>query len=156
MCPFQVIAAFERDGLSKYRTKFILTFLEHIANAHQNSLVVLSNGSRGRVVYINQSALSKPIVELSDGSTWELTADSHITGLTCGTDAISLNGYALYVGEATYQAGTASTGTAIETKVQESSGGPGGGGEPPAKPGEGSSDAPEGSGNKPPTKPDSQ
>jgi len=95
-------------------------------------------------------------VELSDGSTWELTADSHITGLTCGTDAISLNGYALYVGEATYQAGTASTGTAIETKVQESSGGPGGGGEPPAKPGEGSSDAPEGSGNKPPTKPDSQ
>ena len=79
MCPFQVIAAFERDGLSKYRTKFILTFLEHIANAHQNSLVVLSNGSRGRVVYINQSTLSRPIVELSDGSMLDLSRQSELS-----------------------------------------------------------------------------
>ena len=83
MCPFQVIAAFERDGLSKYRTRFILTFLEHIAMAHQNSLVVLSNGSRGRVVYINQSFLSKPIVELADGSMLDLSRQSevHITSI---------------------------------------------------------------------------
>ncbi len=78
MCPFQVIAAFERDGLSKYRTRFILTFLEHIAMAHQNSLVVLSNGSRGRVVYINNSALSKPIVELSDGTMLDLSRQSEL------------------------------------------------------------------------------
>ena len=83
MCPFQVIEAFERDGLSKYRTKFILTFLEHIAMAHQNSLVVLSNGSRGRVVYINQSTLSKPIVELSDDTMLDLSRQSelHITSI---------------------------------------------------------------------------
>ncbi len=79
MCPFQVIAAFERDGLSKYRTKYILTFLEHIAMAHQNSLVVLSNASRGRVVYINHSFLSKPIVELSDGSMLDLSRQSEIS-----------------------------------------------------------------------------
>ena len=79
MCPFQVIAAFERDGLSKYRTKFILTFLEHIAMAHQNSLVVLSNGSRGRVVYINQASLSRPIVELSDGSMLDLSRQHELS-----------------------------------------------------------------------------
>lgn len=79
MCPFQVIAAFERDGLSKYRTKYILTFLEHIAMAHQNSLVVLSNASRGRVVYINHSFLSKPIVELSDGSMLDLSRQNEIS-----------------------------------------------------------------------------
>ena len=79
MCPFQVIAAFERDGLSKYRTKFILTFLEHIAMAHQNSLVVLSNGSRGRVVYINQASLSRPIVELSDGSMLDLSRQRELS-----------------------------------------------------------------------------
>ncbi len=79
MCPFQVIAAFERDGLSKYHTKYILTFLEHIATAHQNSLVVLSNGSRGRVVYINNSSLSKPIVELSDGTMLDLSRQTELS-----------------------------------------------------------------------------
>ena len=78
MCPFQVIAAFEKDGLSKYRTKYILTFLEHIAMAHQNSLVVLSNGSRGRVVYINNATLSRPIVELSDGTMLDLSRQSEL------------------------------------------------------------------------------
>ena len=121
-----------------------------------NLNLYLTDGSSLTGAINPDGAAGDVYVELSDGSTWELTADSHITGLTCGTDAISLNGYALYVGEATYQAGTASTGTAIETKVQESSGGPGGGGEPPAKPGEGGSGGPGGSGGEPPAKPDAQ
>lgn len=98
-------------------------------------------------------------VELEDGSTWELTADANITALTCGADAVSLNGFVLSVGGATYTEGEASTGEAIEVTVSESTGGPGGeapgdmhggapgdapdgapgdkpDGEPPAKPGE--------------------
>ncbi|MDO4806627.1 MAG: hypothetical protein Q4A07_05200 [Coriobacteriales bacterium] len=78
-------------------------------------------------------------VDLADGCTWELAADSYVTSLTCGTDGVALNGYTLYVGDDTYVEGTASTGTAIEATVSESSGGPGGkpgdGGEPPQKPG---------------------
>ena len=99
-----------------------------------------------------EGAAGEVYVEIVDGSTWELTADSHISSLTCGTDAISLGGYTLYVGEETYAEGSTSTGEAIEVVVSEShggpgdapggepgggSGGPGGepGGEPPAKPG---------------------
>ncbi len=65
-CAFQVIAAFEEDGLKKYNTKYILTFLERIANAYQNSMVMLSDGRSGKIVYINKSRLSRPIVQVDD------------------------------------------------------------------------------------------
>ena len=32
-------------------------------------------------------------VEIEEGSKWVLTGDSYITSLTCGADAIDLNGY---------------------------------------------------------------
>ena len=82
-------------------------------------------------------------VEIEDGSTWILTGDAYITSLTCGTDAIDLNGYTLYVNGVAYVEGTASSGTAIEVATVSASsfggtfGGPGDmGGQPPAKPGE--------------------
>ena len=100
-------------------------------------------------------------VELESGSTWKLAGDSFVTSLTCDADAIDLNGFVLSVGDATYAAGTASTGEAIEFTVSSGgviggapdgmpgeppdggqggpggeppSGGPGNGEEPPAKP----------------------
>ena len=69
-------------------------------------------------------------VELKDGATWTLTADSYITSLTCDADSIDLNGHTLYVNGVDYTAGTASTGTAIEVTVS-AAGGPGEMGEPP-------------------------
>ncbi len=79
-----------------------------------------------------EGAAGEVYVEVEDGSTWELSADSHITALTCGADAIKLNGFVLTVGDATYEEGAASTGEPIEVQVSESTGGPGGNGEPPA------------------------
>ena len=118
---------------------------------------------------INADAAAGPVyVELTGGSTWKLTSDPHITSLSCDANAIDLNGYTLYVGDAVYTAGTASTGTPIEVTVSESSGrpdgapgegGPGSGGTPPEKPsGEGApseSGAPSGGpgGGTPPEKP---
>ena len=83
LSPFEVIHAFEKDGLSKYRTKYILTFLERMAFAYQNSLVMLSDGRRGRVVYLNRNKLSKPIVELADKSMLDLShnTDVHIISI---------------------------------------------------------------------------
>ena len=60
-------------------------------------------------------------VEIESGSTWTLTGDSYITALTCGEDAIDLNGYTLYVNGQAYEAGTESQGEAAEI-VSESSG----------------------------------
>lgn len=113
-------------------------------------------------------------VEIEDGSTWKLTADSYVSGLTVSKgSAIDLNGHKLYVDGKEYTEGSASTGEAFEVKIQSSGnsgdgapgdgqappdggnggqGGPGEGGTPPEKP---SGDAPSGEkpSGEPPAKP---
>ncbi len=112
-------------------------------------------------------------VEIEDGSTWTLTADSYISGLTVNEgSAIDLNGYKLYVDGKEYSAGSSSTGEAFDISTGSGSGSgapdgmPGGngpGGEPPEKPdGEGGpggqggpgGNPPSGNGGEPPEKPD--
>ena len=63
MCPFTVIKAFEDEGIQKYEAKYILTFLENVANSYLNHRVSLSNGMEGNVIFINQSDYSLPIVK---------------------------------------------------------------------------------------------
>lgn len=72
LCPFEVIAEFEKDGLQKYKPKYILTFLENIANAYQNNRVMLSDGTSARIVLLNHCRLSKPLVQLDDGACIDL------------------------------------------------------------------------------------
>lgn len=72
LCPFQVIAEFEKDGLQKYKPKYILTFLEHIATTYQNNRVMLSDGTTAKIVLLNKNHLSKPLVQLDDGSCLDL------------------------------------------------------------------------------------
>ena len=63
LCPFVVISIFENEGLQKYDTRFIMTFLENIVNTYVLHRVRLSNGVEGEVVYINRSHLSKPTIK---------------------------------------------------------------------------------------------
>lgn len=72
LCPFQVISEFEKDGLSKYKPKFILTFLQHIANAYQNNRVLLNDGRSAKIILLNQNHLSRPMIQLNDGSCIDL------------------------------------------------------------------------------------
>ncbi len=72
-CPFQVIAEFEKDGLQKYKPKFILTFLEHIAAAYQNSRVLLSDSRAANIVLLNRNHLSQPLVQLDNGECMDLS-----------------------------------------------------------------------------------
>ena len=73
ICPFQVIADFENDGLQKYNPKYILTFLEGIAYTYQSSRVLLSNGRDASIIMLNKQFLSKPIVQVSDGTCIDLS-----------------------------------------------------------------------------------
>jgi hypothetical protein len=111
-------------------------------------------------------------IEIEDGSTWTLTADSYVSGLTVNEgSAIDLNGHKLYVDGKEYTAGSSSKGEAFDISTGSGSGsgtpdgngGPGGNppdgnkpdGEPPEKPdGNGSPDGNPPSG-EPPEKPDS-
>ena len=99
-------------------------------------------------------------VELTEGATWTLTADSYISSLTCDADSIDLNGYTLYVNGEAYEAGTASEGEAIVVEVSEDSGRdmgepPEGMGEPPEGMGEPPAGGKPGNGSTPPAKPGS-
>ncbi|MDR2888851.1 MAG: HD-GYP domain-containing protein, partial [Lachnospiraceae bacterium] len=47
LCPFIVISVFENEGLQKYDTRCIMTFLENIVNTYLLNRVRLSNGLEG-------------------------------------------------------------------------------------------------------------
>jgi putative nucleotidyltransferase with HDIG domain len=77
-CAFQVIYEFEREGFQKYNPEVIYTFLKRVANCYSNSRVLLSDGRSGQVVFLNNNALSRPIVKLDSGEMVDLsTPDNH-------------------------------------------------------------------------------
>jgi len=63
LCPFKAIALFESEGLQKYDTKYILTFLENVVNTYLLNTVRLNNGVVGKIVFINKKQLSAPTVQ---------------------------------------------------------------------------------------------
>ena len=73
VCAFQVIDAFEKEGLQKYHPQYILTFLKHIANSYQHNRVLLSNGQSGTIVMINPKHLTQPMLQMDDGTIMDLT-----------------------------------------------------------------------------------
>jgi putative nucleotidyltransferase with HDIG domain len=66
ICPFTVIKFFEDDGIQKYDMKYILTFLENVANSYLNHRVTLSNGMEGNVIFINHDHFSQPVVRTNN------------------------------------------------------------------------------------------
>jgi len=75
-------------------------------------------------------------VEIEEGSTWTLTADSHVSSLEVAKgSAINLNGHKLYVDGKEYKEGSASKGTAFEFETNSDGGGAQGGQPPQAPPG---------------------
>lgn len=65
LCPFRVIELFEQEGLQKYDTKFILTFIENVLNTYIQTRVRLSDGRTGEVIMINKQFLSRPLIRSS-------------------------------------------------------------------------------------------
>ncbi|MBO5293066.1 MAG: HD domain-containing protein [Lachnospiraceae bacterium] len=66
ICPFEVIRQFELEGLQKYDTRYILTFLENVVNSYINQRVHLSNGMEGDVIFINRADLACPTIRCED------------------------------------------------------------------------------------------
>lgn len=73
LCPFQVIEKFEQEGFQKYHTKYIYVFLHNIASTYQSNRVMLNDGRSCKIVMLNQSTLSKPIIQFDDGSCLDLS-----------------------------------------------------------------------------------
>ena len=68
ICPFEVIAQFQRVKPGKYDPEYLPIFLENIAQSYMHSGVLLSNGMRGKISMINPQSLSSPLIQMDDGS----------------------------------------------------------------------------------------
>lgn len=79
MCPFKVIAIFEEEGLQKYDSRFILTFLENVGNAYLNNRVMLNDNRQGDIVLIHNNAVSRPLIKLIDGNFIDLEKENRNT-----------------------------------------------------------------------------
>ncbi len=66
LCPFTVIEAFEDEGLQKYDTEMIMTFLRKIVDTYMMNRVGLSNGMEGDIIFINKQRLSRPLVKCGE------------------------------------------------------------------------------------------
>ena len=66
LCPFRVIGIFEAEGLAKYDSHYILTFLEHIATTYMNNRVKLNTGEEGDVIFMNKNQYSRPMIRCGE------------------------------------------------------------------------------------------
>ena len=67
MTPFEAMRILEDERYDKYETKYLLTFLEYIAEVYVGMTVRLSNGKTGKIVMANRQALSRPLIQTRDG-----------------------------------------------------------------------------------------
>lgn len=67
LCPFTVIEIFEKEGLQRYDTKYIMTFLENISLTYIHNHVRLNNGQVGQIVFINKEKFSRPMILAGEG-----------------------------------------------------------------------------------------
>lgn len=73
MCPFTVIATFEKEK-DLYEPSMLYLFMKRTIEAYINTEVLLSNNERGKVVLLNQNHLSRPVV-ITDKKTYDLSKD---------------------------------------------------------------------------------
>ena len=64
ICPFEVIATFEKEGFHKYNPTYVSTFLNHIVDSYMNDNVLLNNGRNGQIVWKNKDQLARPTIYL--------------------------------------------------------------------------------------------
>lgn len=81
ICPFSVAAELEREGLHKFDSHFVMTFLDNMLTSYLQRKVELNDGRTGVVLLLNRYQKSKPLIELSTGESLDLAkhVDLYIT-----------------------------------------------------------------------------
>ena len=77
-CPFKVISIFEDEGLKKYDSRFILPFLENIAQTYMNNRVRLNDGRTGDIVLMRKDNIGRPLLKMTDGSFVDLATRQNL------------------------------------------------------------------------------
>lgn len=77
--PFQVIENFEREGYDKFEKAILQPILYHLAATQLGFTVRLSNDEEAKIKAINKDNLSKPLLERTDGSLFNLAASPDLS-----------------------------------------------------------------------------
>lgn len=64
--PFKVIQIFEQESYGHLDTKYLFTFLENIAHYYLGEEVRLTDGTKGKIVFIHNQSPSRPIIQSGD------------------------------------------------------------------------------------------
>lgn len=72
ICPFSVIRMYEEEGYTKYDPKYLIPFLQGIADTYLHNTVLLNDGRKGEIILTNKSVLSRPSI-MVDGEFIDLT-----------------------------------------------------------------------------------
>ena len=64
LCPFVAVSIFENEGLQKYDTQAVMTFLENVVHVYLSQRVLLNDGREGEVVFINKDHFARPTVRV--------------------------------------------------------------------------------------------
>lgn len=75
--PFEILEIIKEKSLSKLDYEYSKVFLEHIANYYMGEDVMLSTGEKAKILQINVSNLSRPLV-LKDGEFVDLSKNKDI------------------------------------------------------------------------------
>ena len=60
------IEIFEKDGRKQFNPIFLVPILNNLTNTYLQHYVELSNGMKGKIVLINKSELSRPMIAMDD------------------------------------------------------------------------------------------
>jgi len=66
--PFTVIKMFEEDSYGILDTRLLFVFLKNIAHNFLGTEVILSTGEKGKIIFINESSPSRPLIQLDNGN----------------------------------------------------------------------------------------
>jgi len=91
LTPFQVAETLVEEMYQKLDPELCLIFLDNIGNSLLNSIVSLSNGQRGEVVYLHNTPIIRPIIRLMDGTLLDLDKNRGIRILEVITNTHSDN-----------------------------------------------------------------
>jgi putative nucleotidyltransferase with HDIG domain len=78
ICPFDVVAIFEKEGLQKYDPAYLLIFLERVIESYINNWVLLSNEEKAEIIMINKYDLAKPVVRTQHSDFIDLSKERDI------------------------------------------------------------------------------
>ena len=78
MSPFDVIEIFEKEGRKQFNPMFLVPILNNLTNTYLQHYVKLSNGEKGKIVLINKSELSRPMIALDNNKFIDLSKERDI------------------------------------------------------------------------------